>query len=113
MKEETLEKLQDRTIREFLKLLGKKTLREYSDLTGIEKTRIFRLINGAEMKITEFEIFQTIILKQKGEVINWQNIISKVELNKACEKNSYKCEASILIERNERLQRYLNQAKVA
>lgn len=37
---------------------GKQTLREISQDTGINTSRLFRLMNGYEMKISEYQIFE-------------------------------------------------------
>jgi hypothetical protein len=40
------------------------TLKEISQLTGIQLTRVFRILNGYEMKVKEYEIIENIILKK-------------------------------------------------
>jgi len=42
-------------IERFKRAAGKKTFSEYGELTGIERTRMFRLFNGADMKMSEYE----------------------------------------------------------
>lgn len=55
-------------------------LREISDKTGIQITRVFRILNGAEMKVSELESFQSI---SNGTQTNH----SFIELSKKCALN--------------------------
>lgn len=50
-----MNKMQKMIVSKFLSVVGKKTFTEYSEMTGIERTRIFRIFNGQEMKISEYE----------------------------------------------------------
>ncbi len=69
--------LQKNTMAKFLALVGKKTISEYGEILGIERTRFFRLIHGAEMKMTEFEKFQVYLDQYKEGSVNWENEIKK------------------------------------
>lgn len=54
-------KLQQSIIKKFKQTYPQKNLIEISKMTGIQKTRIFRIFNGSPMKLSEYEIFSTII----------------------------------------------------
>ena len=53
--------LQSRVLKEYRQHYPLHTLREISALTGIQLTRVFRLMNGAAMKLEEFELFNEAI----------------------------------------------------
>jgi hypothetical protein len=50
--------LQDKVLKEFQNAYGKRSYQEYADILGMDKTRIFRLFNGFEMKLQEYEKFE-------------------------------------------------------
>ena len=51
--------LQLKVLDHYLDLFGRdQTLKQISSHLGIQVTRVFRIFNGYEMKITEFEKFQ-------------------------------------------------------
>lgn len=102
-----MDSLQKKTLEQFMKIMGKKTFQQYADITGIEKTRIFRLVNGAEMKLKEFEVFQAVINRNQKNGEDWKRVLSEVELNRACEGDALKREVSLMLERNERLKHLL------
>ena len=43
------------------------TLKEVSNKTGIQITRVFRLFNGSEMKISEYESFEKALKESKNQ----------------------------------------------
>lgn len=53
--------LQKRTINTYRQLFPNETLREISLKTGIQITRVFRLMNGKTMKVSELEAFDQLI----------------------------------------------------
>ena len=55
-------------------------LKEISEKTGIQITRVFRILNGAEMKVTEMERFQEAVSGTKANQ-------GFVELSKRCALN--------------------------
>ena len=57
-KKPKITELQKKTMDNFLQVAGEMTLSEYGELLGIERTRLFRLLHGAEMKMWEFEKIQ-------------------------------------------------------
>ena len=105
--------LQERTLDKFLTTVGKKTLNEYSKMTGIERTRLFRLFHGSEMKLGEFEVFQSFILKNKGEVIDWQNVISLKNFKERTQEQKLSESLSLQMERSQRLANFLEEMKVS
>ena len=50
----------------YLKLNNYPTLRFISQDTGVQLTRAFRILNGAPMKVSEYEIFKNKILERMG-----------------------------------------------
>ncbi len=58
--------LQKRVTDFYLKINNYPTLKFISEDTGMQITRTFRILNGAPMKLTEFEIFQQKV-KEKME----------------------------------------------
>ncbi len=52
---------QKQIINEYQALYPHHTLRKMSEQTGIQMTRIFRVINGQEMKLSEYEAFRKAI----------------------------------------------------
>jgi hypothetical protein len=56
--------LQNQILRHFLELSDNTTLKHISTETGIQITRVFRLLNGSEMKISEYEIFKKLVLEK-------------------------------------------------
>lgn len=51
-------KLQEHILKRYKSLYPEHTLKEISQKTGLQITRVFRILNGSEMKVTEFEAFQ-------------------------------------------------------
>lgn len=66
--------LQDATLKQFQEVFNGPTLKEISTLTGIQMTRIFRLMNGYEMKLSEWEsmncAIHTKVNQDKQSIIN-------------------------------------------
>lgn len=58
--------LQKKILDCYLSFYPRYTLKQVSIETGIKLTRIFRLLKGAEMKISEYEIFRKIIAEKLG-----------------------------------------------
>lgn len=53
--------LQNRILKEYRSLYPQHPLRETSRITGIQLTRVFRLFNGAAMKLEEYERFHQVV----------------------------------------------------
>ena len=53
--------LQQQIIKHYFEIFGDdKTLKEISNHLGIQITRVFRILNGYEMKLTEYEKFKSV-----------------------------------------------------
>jgi hypothetical protein len=50
--------LQQNVIKNYRTKFPEHTLKEVSERTGIQITRVFRIFNGSEMKLKEYESFQ-------------------------------------------------------
>lgn len=53
--------LQQQILAEFKQHFPRRTFREIEDLTGIQLTRVFRLMNGAPMRLDEYETLKHVI----------------------------------------------------
>lgn len=72
--------VQDKLIDTYMGLLSKNTIREMAIDSGIQKTRLFRIMNGQEMKLSEY-------ITLKNRISSLFGKISPVEeLAKECEK---------------------------
>lgn len=56
--------LQQRVLTTFKQNYPDLTYDEISKLTGIQKSRVFRIFNGSELKVSEFETFES--MNSKG-----------------------------------------------
>jgi hypothetical protein len=56
--------LQEITIKRYFDHYPKQSLREISANTDIQITRVFRLLNGAQMKLCEYEAFENAIAQK-------------------------------------------------
>ena len=54
-------------LNEFKKAFGDQSYRSISKITGIQNTRVFRIFNGSEMRISEAEVFLSLISKKDLE----------------------------------------------
>ena len=82
-KKPKITELQKKTMDNFLQVAGEMTLSEYGELLGIERTRLFRLLHGAEMKMWEFEKIQIYLDENGQNSVNWENEIKKSHQKKA------------------------------
>lgn len=60
-------KLQEEILNQFNRQFPNATLKEVSKKTGIQITRVFRIINGYEMKISEYEKFHQLLLNDQNK----------------------------------------------
>ena len=97
--------LQKVTLENFTSAVGKKTYNEYSKMTGIERTRLFRLFQGAEMRVNELEIFQSFIQEYSKRECNISDL--RRAANREVHLNSFSSDIKNQIERNERMRAYL------
>lgn len=51
--------LQKQMLRKYLEKFNGPTLKEIAETTGIQVTRVFRIFNGHEMKLSEYEIMNS------------------------------------------------------
>ena len=58
--------LQTNLLKNYLAVHGGPTLQWISEDTGIQITRVFRLFNGSEMRLSEFLVFQQSMLHKGG-----------------------------------------------
>lgn len=58
--------LQESIIHEFKSQYSHFTLEESAKLLRINRTRLFRILHGSEMKISEYESFEDAIMRAKG-----------------------------------------------
>jgi predicted transcriptional regulator len=54
-------KLQEKILKNYRELYPNDKLKDISQKTKIHMSRIFRILNGQEMKISEYETFQSLI----------------------------------------------------
>ena len=52
---------QETILKNFRETFPSKTLKTISEETGIQMTRVFRIMNGSEMKIGEYEAFEKVL----------------------------------------------------
>lgn len=57
--------LQARILGQYRQVFPRHTLRETAQLTGIQLTRVFRLMNGAPMRLDEYELFRQVLEKDQ------------------------------------------------
>lgn len=58
---------QREVIEKFYATHGQMTLKQMSTMTGIQLTRVFRILNGYEMKLGEYLTFQKLVEDPSGE----------------------------------------------
>lgn len=54
------------------------TFKQMGDLTGIQSTRMFRLYNGYEMRLSEYEILEKLLRGPQHSLNRWQNMIQEI-----------------------------------
>jgi predicted transcriptional regulator len=107
---EEMNELEKQTIQEFIELAGKLTITDYGKLSGIERTRFFRLVHGADMKVKEFVALQSYIKTHKKETINWSQIMGDMNLKKEVGNGlAARSESLLQFERTNRLQELIDQ----
>ncbi|MBF0298865.1 MAG: hypothetical protein HQK51_09105 [Oligoflexia bacterium] len=78
--------MQKEIIKRYMELNGQPTLKFISKDTQIQITRVFRILNGHEMKISEYEKFDLSIRKKLCEKKTYKNITGLQEIAKLCDK---------------------------
>lgn len=71
--------LQSRVLKKYQETFPDQTLRTIAKNTGINISRVFRLFNGYEMKISELEKFEETIQKKKKLNFKYSNFIKMAE----------------------------------
>jgi hypothetical protein len=61
-----MKSLQSEIISQYKVKYPKHTLKEISKATGIQNTRVFRIMNGSEMKLSEYESLKECINKKRN-----------------------------------------------
>jgi signal recognition particle GTPase len=69
--------LQKSTIKKFKIRFPNNTYSEIAKITGIQQTRAFRIFNGSEMKLSEYESLNK-LMQTDGIVDQFQNTFSKL-----------------------------------
>ena len=103
--------LQRVTIERFIEAVGQKTYNEYSLLTGIERTRLFRLFQGAEMKLAEFEIFQSFLGERNKAPQSVEEFMEEVTLDNSFSHCSQELKEQLV--RVQRMKEYLELSQAA
>jgi hypothetical protein len=97
--------LQKNVLETYQKLYGPVTIRKMADHTGIQMTRVFRLMNGHEMKLSEYEVFNHLNNLQGAKSKKLMNLIQNAQ-DKLTENALSEIEE--MIERKVRLYDYLH-----
>ena len=63
-----MNELQNATIQAYKAVFPDDKLKNISERTSIQITRVFRILNGSEMKLTEYEAFQNAIFQDNGHL---------------------------------------------
>ncbi|HXH29915.1 MAG TPA: hypothetical protein VNJ01_03815 [Bacteriovoracaceae bacterium] len=71
--------LQQKTIQRYRQFFPEDTLREISSRTGIQITRVFRLMNGKNMKVGELEAFERAVTVKTAENPNFAHMSTVIE----------------------------------
>lgn len=69
--------LQKTIMLEYLRLRGNPTLRKMNEDTGIQTTRLFRLMNGAKMRLEEYEVFLQKVMSLQGVSKNFIDLFKE------------------------------------
>lgn len=72
--------LQDKTLHNYKQIFPNDTLKLISHKTGIQMTRVFRLFNGSEMRLSEFIAFEQLITNHK----NSPDYVEFIKTSQAC-----------------------------
>lgn len=58
--------MQKTIINQYMLLNGKPTLKKIAADTGIQLTRVFRILNGSTMKLSEYQTFNRLVKEKMG-----------------------------------------------
>ena len=80
---------QDQLLKELQENFPKYSLKDFSKALDIEKTRLFRLLNGVEMRVSELWKIEEFLKKRtSGEMVCSLGILGVSELKLQLERNS-------------------------
>lgn len=68
-------------LREFMNDFNHPSIKKTSELTGIQLTRVFRLLNGSQMKLSEYLIFNSLINQKKGQSTSLLELVNECSDN--------------------------------
>lgn len=71
--------LQETILKQYQSTFNNPPLRETSERTGIHLTRVFRIINGAPMKLHEYESFKSVLNETRFSKTK-QELLSLIDL---------------------------------
>jgi hypothetical protein len=66
----SFKEVQDKLLDTYMSLLEKPTIRELSKDSGIQNTRLFRIMNGSEMKLSEYLIIKNRVASLSNKTVN-------------------------------------------
>jgi len=72
---------QNNILKDFKTKFPNHSLRKISSLTGINASRLFRVFNGHEMKVSELEKFQAVLIESKDSPS-----VELLDLSRTCYK---------------------------
>ena len=100
--------VQDSLMKKYNSLLKKSTIREIALDSGIQQTRIFRLLNGSEMKLSEYLIIKERVVKLSLQntdlvelAIEGDSLLSTYGVEEMSKKISRKLRIAKLVESNQ------------
>ncbi len=77
--------LQQSVLKQFMELYQNPKFKEASKITGIQQTRFFRLVNGCEMKIGEYQILKKLVSEKLGLSNSLQDLAGQCSIKLAQE----------------------------
>lgn len=67
--------MQIEVLREYKRVSGDVTISAISKDTGIQRTRVYRILSGSEMRLGEYAVFKSRIQEMGGEVKNEAHLL--------------------------------------
>jgi hypothetical protein len=91
--------LQQKLISTYKEIFPKDTYKDISNKTRIQQTRVFRIFNGSEMKLSEYEVIEGVTKDTKPSLFDLRKVIrlcektfSFDEIGELLEEINYKLE---------------------
>lgn len=84
-----MDNLQTSIISKYQTNFPKETLNKTSQKTGIQITRVFRLFNGSEMKVSEYEAFERALSSSTTKQNDFMNLSKKCYLQLGANRMQY------------------------